>query len=121
MRLKVLPYSLTVAKYDHVPVGLTGFHSLTVTEHEISLVCESDRLPPCPVAREDGWRALVVEGPLDFSLVGILSSLSGVLAAAKVSIFALSTYDTDYLLVKARDLARALSALRGAAYVVEER
>lgn len=121
MRLKVLPYSLTVAKYDHVPVGLTGFYSLTATDHEVSLVCESDRLPPCFTVREDGWRALMVEGQLDFSLVGILSSLSGVLAAAKVPVFALSTYDTDYLLVKARDLGRALAALRGAAYVVEER
>ena len=121
MRLKVLPYLLTVAKYERVPEGLTGFYSLSATDREISLVCESDRLPPCCVAREDGWRALMVEGPLDFSLVGILADLASVLAAAKVPLFALSTYDTDYLLVKERDLDRTLSALRGAAYEVVER
>jgi hypothetical protein len=69
--------------------------------------------------REDGWRCLKVAGPLDFSLVGILADLSGTLAAEGVSIFALSTFDTDYLLVKAPDLPRAIQALQRAGHTVQ--
>ena len=120
MHLIKLPYRLTVAKYERMPEDITGFFSLTATGREISLVCETDRLPQGCVAREDGWRALMVEGQLDFSLVGILSGLSSVLAEAQIPLFAISTYDTDCLLVKESDLDHAVSALREAAYVIEE-
>ncbi|MBO4472305.1 MAG: ACT domain-containing protein [Clostridia bacterium] len=111
MQLRKLPYRLTVAKYEKVPEGLTGFFSLSSAVGEISLVAETDLLPTGYIVREDGWRAIMVEGQLDFSLVGVLSELSGILAAAEIPLFALSTYNTDYLLVKERDLERAASAL----------
>ena len=118
MRLTTLPYFLTVAKYDRLPDLPSGFCSLSHAEGEISLVCETKALPACAVAREDGWRALAVVGPLDFSLVGVLSALSGILAKAKVPLFALSTFDTDYLLVKEDTLALAVSALTEAGHEI---
>ena len=84
------------------------------TDQELSLVCPQDRAPRDALAREDGWRAFRVAGVLDFSLVGILARLSAALAAAGVGIFAVSTYNTDYILVKQDDLPRALAALRAA-------
>lgn len=88
------------------------------TTDELSIVCD-DRGIPGEVIVERGWRALKVEGPLDFTLVGVLARLATVLAEAGVSIFAISTYDTDYLLVKDVDLERAVTALEGAGNAVK--
>jgi hypothetical protein len=84
--------------------------SLTRTPEELSIVCPQDRLPP-GVRAERGFRAFKVAGPLDFSLTGVLSTLLAPLAAAGVSVFAVSTYDTDYILVKDKQLAAARRAL----------
>lgn len=92
------------------------FVSLTRTDAELSLVCATDAVPPGALCVEDGWRMLRVLGPLDFALVGILARISAVLAAQGVSIFALSTYDTDYILVREADCARAVNALGAAGY-----
>jgi hypothetical protein len=73
---------------------------------------------PSDAVIESGWRALGVVGPLDFSLIGILAALAEPLAAAKVSIFAISTYDTDYVLVREKSLETALAALRRAGHTV---
>ena len=100
MKIRALPHRLTVCKLDRLPEGLVGFFSLSATGEEISLVCESDHTPRETLAREDGWRAFAVVGPLDFSLVGILSKISACLAEKEIPLFALSTFDTDYLLVK---------------------
>ena len=86
------------------------FVSLTMSGGEVPLVCEEEQAPKGCQA-ETGWRALKIMGPLDFSLVGILADVSTVLATAKVSIFAVSTYETDYVLVKEESLKRALQAL----------
>lgn len=67
-----------------------------------------------------GWRAIQVSGPLDFSLVGILSGISTVLAQARVSIFALSTYNTDYILLRATDLPRAVEVLKAAGHTLNQ-
>jgi hypothetical protein len=75
-------------------------------------------VPAITVARSDGWRAFRVAGTLDFSLVGILAALSKTLADAGVGIFAISTFDTDYILTKAEDFDRALAALRAAGHDV---
>ena len=114
MKLKKLPYALTVAKYDAVPHSVNGFYSLSVSETEVSLVAETQKLPEGYVSRADGLRAFVVIGPLAFSLVGVLARLSAVLAANGIPLFAVSTYDTDYLLVKDEDFARAELAFRDA-------
>jgi hypothetical protein len=86
------------------------FFSVTKTSDELSVVCEEQNIPQ-EIVCERGWRALKVEGPLDFSLVGILSKISSVLAGVGVSIFAISTYDTDYILVKDKDIDTAVEAL----------
>ncbi len=82
-----------------------------VTEDEVSLVCPSAGAPADSVKRSDGWKALRVRGVLDFSLVGILSGITAALAEAGVSVFAVSTFDTDYILVRTQDLGRAADAL----------
>lgn len=86
------------------------FFSITKTEDELSIVCLKDNVPNS-VKCETDWKILKVEGPLDFSLVGILSSISSLMAKEKISIFALSTYDTDYILVKENDVEAAISTL----------
>ena len=86
------------------------FWSVTKTSEELSVVCAEAGIPET-VKSDKGWRCLKVHGPLDFSLTGILVSLARPLAEAGISIFALSTYDTDYLLVKETDLDRALAVL----------
>jgi len=86
---------------------------------ELSVVCREERRPAGAHA-ETGFRALAVRGPLDFSLVGILAGLCGVLADAAISVFAISTFDTDYLLVRDRDLDAAASALRAAGYQIAD-
>ncbi|TLW95266.1 ACT domain-containing protein [Saccharomonospora piscinae] len=91
--------------------------SVTRTPGELSVVCAADRVPEDAVV-ETGWRVLTVRGPLDFTLTGIMAALSSELAAAGVSLFALSTYDTDHLLVKDADLERAVAALRGGGHEV---
>ncbi len=91
------------------------FCSITRTADEVSIVCPLGRVPD-DVRRESGWRCLKVEGPLDFALTGILASLAVPLAQAGISIFAISTYDTDYLLVK--DLDGAVATLTGEGHLI---
>lgn len=92
--------------------------SVTRTPHELSLVLAESAVQHGWKA-ERGWRCLVVEGPLDFSLIGIMASLATPLAEAEVSLFAVSTYDTDYVLVREENLERAIAALRDAGHWVE--
>ncbi len=94
-----------------------GFLSLTFTEDEISLVCE-EAVAPAGGQCDRGWRCLRVDGPLDFELVGVLASLTRALADAGISVFAISTYETDYLLVRGTTIERAIEALAGAGHTV---
>jgi hypothetical protein len=87
------------------------FISLTRTTDELSVVCPQKNVPP-GVKCERNWRCLKVAGPLDFALTGVLASLASALAEADISLFALSTFDTDYLLVKADKLTPAIAALK---------
>ncbi|MEW6208421.1 MAG: ACT domain-containing protein [Acidobacteriota bacterium] len=93
------------------------FFSITRAAHEISIVCAQSVVPE-GVRCEREWRCLRVEGPLDFSLTGILNSLTAPLAAAGISIFAISTFDTDYLLVKEKDLERTIENLVTAGHII---
>lgn len=88
------------------------------TPAELSIVCSASAVPP-DVRAQVPWRALEVAGPLDFGLTGVLHALSAPLAAAGISVFAVSTYDTDYVLVRAADLDRASAALRSAGHRVQ--
>lgn len=101
------------------PEDLEGdFCFIGKTDRERSLVCRAERAPADALAREDGWRVFRAAGPLDFSLTGILAGIASVLAAAGIPIFAVSTYDTDYVLVKTERYEAALDALRAAGYDV---
>lgn len=93
------------------------FYSITSTPDELSIVCPEADVPGNVIC-ERGWKGLKVEGPLDFGLTGILAGISAVLAGKEVSIFALSTYDTDYILVRKKDLETAVEALGEAGYVI---
>jgi hypothetical protein len=86
------------------------FFSITKTMDELSVVCEQKRVPE-NIRCERDWFALKVEGPLDFSLVGILARISSILSKEEISIFAISTYDTDYILVKEKDVEKAINVL----------
>ena len=93
----------------------SDFFSITKTSDELSIVCSQDSITS-GIKCEKDWRILKVEGPLDFSLIGILSSISTVLAQKEISIFAISTYDTDYILVKDNDIDNAMNALAAEGY-----
>jgi hypothetical protein len=94
-----------------------GFLSVTFTEDEISVVCEEAFAPP-DAQIERGWRCLKVLGPLDLEMVGVLASLSAALAAPGIPIFVVSTFETDYVLVRAAILDTAIEALRAAGHTV---
>ena len=93
--------------------------SITRTPDEISVVCPTDLAPEGEQSHQ-GWRLLTVRGPLEFTLTGIMAALASALAAAGVSLFALSTYNTDHVLVKAVDLGRAIDALTEAGHEVHQ-
>lgn len=86
------------------------FFSITRTSEELSIVCAEANIPG-EVKCERDWRVLKIEGPLDFSLIGILAPISTILAQQNISIFAISTYDTDYILVKNKDIDKAVKTL----------
>ena len=120
--LAVLPDRLAIhrlAADDPIPSWASngGFVSITRTHDELSVVCD-EHAAPDGVARQPGWRCLQVLGPLDLSLVGVLASLIEPLAAAQLSVFAVSTYDTDYLLVRDDALDQVVSTLRAAGHVI---
>jgi len=120
VKLERLPHALTVCKVASVTdIDFdSSFFFVGKTDEEISLVCMTDRTPATTVDREDGWRAFRIVGTLDFSLIGVLSKISGVLADAGIGIFAVSTYNTDYILTKDADFERAMEALTAAGYNV---
>jgi hypothetical protein len=94
--------------------------SITRTVEELSIVCLTGQAPP-EARVEDGWRALQLQGPIPFEEIGVLSALAAALAAAGLSVFALSTFDTDYLLVREAALESAVEALGEAGYTVDGR
>lgn len=118
MKLKIIGGVFSVCKVKDF--SLVNFKSEYVctakTPNENSLVCLSENVPPNVLNREDGFKAFYIDGELDFSLTGILAEISGVLAEQGISIFAVSTYNTDYIFVKEENFENALNSLRDAGF-----
>jgi hypothetical protein len=122
LRLSVLEERLAVCRLDppaEIPAWATGapFFSATRTSDELSIVCPEEHVPP-GITCERGWRALRFDGPFEFGLVGVLASVAVPLAEGGVSILAIATYDTDYVLVEESRLDLATKALRGRGHEV---
>lgn len=122
MELKKIDYDFTVCKVESEnDLDLTKeFYFVGKTDEEISLVCISEDVPENTTEREDGWKAFRIEGVLDFSLIGILSKISRILADNQIGIFVVSTFNTDYVLVKEENFERALNLLKEKAYKIAE-
>lgn len=113
MVLQILPQGFSIIKMDTLgDMNINRpFFFFARTDAEFSLVCPTDDAPAVCHSREDGYRALRVKGPLDFSLVGILAALTGTLAQAEIPVFAISTFDTDYLFIREERFEKACLAL----------
>jgi uncharacterized protein len=125
MDLTVLPEPLAICRLrpiDRIPSWALEEHeslvSITRTAEELSIVCPEEAVPPDIELVEGGWRALKVPGPIPFETTGVMASIAGPLAAAGITLFAVSTYDTDYVLVREAALPAAAEALRRAGHDV---
>lgn len=118
--IKVIDGSFSVCKVtDFSEVDPSKkFNFISATDEENSLICLTENVPDNFTERIDGWRALKIQGVLDFSLIGILSKILGLLAEAKIGIAAVSTYNTDYIFVKETDLDKTVETLAEANYKI---
>lgn len=96
------------------------FTFLSTTDDEISLVCLTENTPENTTHREDNWKCMRIEGILDFSLIGIIADISRIFSENKIGIFVISTYNTDYVLVKAENYKNALIQLKNNGYIIED-
>ena len=121
MELKKLKYNLTVCKVEsEEDIDFSKqFYFIGKTDEEFSVVCKTEDVPSRTLERDDGWKGFRIQGVLDFSLIGILSKLSGILAENKIGIFAVSTFNTDYILVKSENFDRAMNVLSAAGYKIQ--
>lgn len=122
MTLKKLPYELSVCKLSSLNDFKFNldFCFFAKTDEEFSLVCKTEDVPLCAAERDDGWRGFYFDETLEFSLIGILSKFSAVLAENKIGIFAVSTFNTDYILVKSENFDRAVDVLKSNGYTFTE-
>lgn len=120
MELKKIDYNFSVCKVQNIKeIDLSAeFCFVGKTDEEISVVCITEMAPQNTKEREDGWKAFRIQGVLDFSLIGILSKISTILAENKIGIFVVSTYNTDYVLVKEKDFDNALAVLGKEGYAI---
>lgn len=120
MELKRIDGAFSVCKVRNIDsIDLSQeFCFVGKTDEEISVVCKTEAAPLDVIEKEDGWRAFRIEGVLDFSLIGILAKISTILAQNQIGIFVVSTYNTDYVLVKEENFDRALQLLQNEGYVV---
>ena len=123
MKLKRIHRDFSVCQVeDYSLVNLESEYCfIGKTDEERSLVCAESEVPSNVIKREDGWKAICICGVLDFSLIGILSEIAAVLADNAISIFAVSTYNTDYILIKSEDYQRGLEALKSEGYEITDR
>ena len=120
IELKRLDYDFTVCKVKEIRAeDLEGeLYFIGKSEEELSMVCLTSNVPADTIEREDGWKSFRIQGVLDFSLIGILAPITAILADNKIGIFAVSTYNTDYILVKREDFDAAMSTLAKSGYTI---
>ena len=120
MKLEKLEHEFSVCRIkDAADIDLTDeFCFVGKTDQELSLVCVTQSVPQNTVAREDDWKGFRIHGVLDFSLVGILSRIATLLAEHQISIFAISTYETDYIFTRSEQYGKALDLLEQAGYSI---
>lgn len=120
MKIKRIDEDFSVCKVsDYSQINLEANYCFPgKTDEERSLVCQTKDVPENTIEREDGWKAFRIEGQLDFSLVGILSKITTILANNRIGIFAISTYNTDYVLVKKENFEKALEVLKNEGYEI---
>ncbi|WP_265457203.1 ACT domain-containing protein [Enterococcus sp. HY326] len=122
MKLEILQTPLSViqiADFNELDLTISPLF-IANTKDERSVVLPTEKVPALTLNREDGWRALKIVGVLDFSLVGILAKIASLLAEQDISIFAVSTYNTDYILIKEDKLAKTISVLGDAGYTISD-
>lgn len=122
MDLTAIKDNITVCKVSDISeIDMTkDFFFLAKTNDEISLVCKTEQAPENCISREDGWKGFYIDGMLDFSMVGVLAKISTILADNGISIFSMSTYNTDYILVKEHKWGKAMSVLMKAGYKLKQ-
>lgn len=123
MNLIILPGKYSIYRFHNdsaVPVWInkSGFYSVTRTSDELSVVALQNELISGEVLCNRDWRIIKIEGPLDFSLVGIIAEIATIVSKKKIPIFTISTYDMDYVLVKENDLDKAVGAFEEDGYDV---
>lgn len=120
IKLEKLDYAFTICKVkSESDIDLSKeFYFIGKTDEEYSLVCITDDTPDDAVEREDGWKGFRIQGVLDFSMIGILSKISAVLADNRIGIFVVSTFNTDYILVKEENFEKAFNVLSSAGYSI---
>ena len=121
LRMKAIGQNFSVCKvkdYSQIDLG-QPFVFTGSTDEEMSLVCPTAIVPQNTVERDDGWKALRIIGILDFSLIGILARISSVLAENRIGIFAVSTFNTDYIFVKKNNFDKSIKALEDADFIIE--
>lgn len=120
MEIKKIDHNFSVCQVeDYSPVNLNSEYSfIGKTDEEKSLVCITDEVPANVIQRDDGWKAFRIQGVLDFSLIGILAKIAAALADNGISIFAVSTYNTDYVLMKKENYQKALDVLKALGYMI---
>ncbi len=120
MEIKKIDHDFSVCKVeDYSFVDLdTEYSFIGKTDEEKSLVCLTEDVPPNVTEREDGWRAFRIQGILDFSMIGVLSGISRLLAENGIAVFVISTFNTDYILTRKEDYPKALEVLGNAGYII---
>lgn len=120
MEIKKIDHNFSVCQVeDYSLVNLNSEYSfIGKTDEEKSLVCITDEVPANVIQQDDGWKAFRIQGVLDFSLIGILAKIAAALADNGISIFAVSTYNTDYVLMKRENYQKALDVLKALGYMI---
>ena len=120
MKIEKIEHDFSVCKVtDYSQINYESeYYFIGRTDEENSLVCITENIPDNVIVRDDGWKAFRIQGVLDFSLIGILSKISTLLAENAIGIFALSTYNTDYVLTKKENYLKALEVLSDAGYEI---